>query len=72
MAAADIIYLLVLAYGAFLLWSGFTAVRVLTNLVRPSRPAPFVCLHLTSIWMVGLAAMFSGLALLYESIHSMS
>ena len=52
-----------LGYGAFLVWGGVTAIRVLGGLVIAPRPAGFVWLRRSAIWTVGVAAIASGLTL---------
>ena len=51
-------------YGGLLLWAATSITRHLVRLVRPSRPAPFVCLHMTAVWSVGTAATLTALALI--------
>jgi hypothetical protein len=68
MTAEDLAASILLAYGAFLLWGGFTAIRVFTGLVQPPRPAPFVALRLTSVWSVGLASALLGVALVTSAL----
>jgi hypothetical protein len=68
MAAEDITASVLLAYGAFLLWGGFTAVRVLTGLVQPVRPAGFTALRLTSVWSVGAVCALLGVALVTRAL----
>jgi hypothetical protein len=52
-----------LGYGAFLIWGGVTAIRVLGGLVIAPRPAAFVWLRRSAIWTAGAAAIASGLTL---------
>ena len=49
--------------GAFLIWGGVMAIRVLGGLVIAPRPAGFVWLRRSAIWTVGVAAIASGLTL---------
>jgi hypothetical protein len=72
MAAEDITASILLAYGAFLVWGGYTAIRVFTGLVQPARPAGFVALRLTSVWTVGIVSAFLGVALISESLRLFS
>jgi len=68
MTAEDITASVLLLYGAFLVWGGFTAIRVLTGLVQPARPAGFVALRLTSVWSVGLVSALLGFALVSNGV----
>ncbi len=61
MGTADLV--MGLGYGAFLIWGGVTAIRVLGGLVIAPRPPAFVRLRLAAIWSVGLSAVASGLAM---------
>lgn len=55
---------LALFYGGVLLWLAVGITRHLVRLVRPTRPAPFVALHMTAVWSVGTAATLTALALI--------
>ena len=68
MALEDIAASVLLAYGAFLVWGGFTAIRVFTGLVQPVRPAGFVALRLTSVWSVGGVAALGGITLISNAV----
>jgi hypothetical protein len=68
MAAEDITASILLAYGAFLVWGGLTAIRVLTGLVQPERPVGFVALRLTSVWSVGGVAALGGITLISNAL----
>jgi hypothetical protein len=68
MAAEDITASILLAYGAFLVWGGLTAIRVCTGLVQPARPAGFVALRLTSVWSVGGVAALGGITLISNAL----
>src|SRR5437667_398442 len=46
---------LALFYGGVLLWLAVGITRHLVRLVRPSRPAHFVALHMTSVWAASTA-----------------
>lgn len=72
MAAGDIAACILLAYGAFLVWGGFTAIRVFTGLVQPARPPGFVALRLTSVWSVGGVAALGGITLISNALGMFS
>lgn len=72
MDAEDITASILLVYGAFLVWGGFTAIRVFTGLVQPSRPASFVALRLTSVWTVGAVSAFLGIVLISNALGMFS
>jgi hypothetical protein len=72
MAAEDITASILLAYGAFLVWGGFTAIRVFTGLIQPVRPASFVALRLTSVWTVGAVSAVIGVALISNALGMFS
>jgi len=72
MAAEDFTASILLAYGAFLVWGGFTAIRVFTGLIQPARPASFAALRLTSVWTVGAVTAFLGLALISNALGMFS
>ena len=61
-------FIAALAYGGFLIWGGVTAIRVLSRLVTPSLPAPFLCLRQASIWSVGSASTVIGLAVVFQGL----
>ncbi len=69
MAAEDITASILLAYGAFLIWGGFKAIRVLTGLIQPDRPASFTALRLTSVWSVGAVSALMGVALVSRALN---
>ena len=56
--------IIALFYGGLLLWAAQSITRHLVRLVRPSRPAPFVALHMTAVWSVGTAATLAAVALI--------
>lgn len=68
MGAEDITATVLLTYGAFLIWGGVTAIRVFSGLAQPVRPAHFVALHMTSVWMVGIVSAVIGLTVLYRGV----
>jgi hypothetical protein len=68
MAAEDITASILLAYGAFLVWGGVKATRLLTGLIQPTRPAGFVALRLTSVWSVGAVAAIAGISLISRAL----
>jgi len=53
-----------LFYGGVLLWAATSITRHLVRLVRPTRPAHFVALHLTAVWSVGTVAALTAIALI--------
>jgi uncharacterized membrane protein len=53
-----------LFYGGVLLWAATSITRHLVRLVRPTRPAHFVALHLTAVWSVGTTAALCAIALI--------
>jgi len=57
-----------LLYGAALLWGSVTAIRVLSGLVMPQRPAHFVYLRQASIWSVGVVTALAALALMGQAL----
>ncbi len=60
--------LLALLYGTVLIWAAMNLTRTLVQMVRPHRPAAFVCLHLTAVWSVGLAAVVAGITLILQGL----
>jgi len=59
---------LALFYGGVLLWLAVGITRHLVRLVRPSRPAHFVALHMTAVWSVGTAATLAACALILYAL----
>ena len=57
-----------LLYGTVLLWAAVNITRHLTRVVRVPRPAPFVCLHMTTVWAVGSVSVLAGLILIAEGM----
>ncbi len=55
-------------YGSALIWVAFNMTRFLTQLVRPARPPAFVCLHMTAVWTVGIAASLAGLEIILQGM----
>lgn len=57
-----------LFYGTVLLWAAVNITGHLTRVVRVPRPAPFVCLHMTTVWTVGSVSVLTGLALIAQAL----
>jgi hypothetical protein len=57
-----------LFYGGVLLWLAVSITRHLVRLVRPTRPAHFVALHMTAVWSVGTAATLTACALILYAL----
>ena len=66
--AEVLIYAGSLLYATFLMWGGFTAIRVLSPLVIAPRPAAYVAMRQAAIWSVGLASISAGLSLVADAI----
>ncbi len=64
--------ILVLFCGTAFVWVAVNLTVYLTRLVRPPRPAHFVCLHMTTVWTVGSVSVIVGLSLIGQGLTILS
>lgn len=64
--------ILVLFCGTAFVWIAVNLTAHLVRLVRPPRPAHFVCLHMTAVWSVGSVSVLVGLTLIAQGLAMLS